>query len=134
LTEKVESHKARRMCVQLFDAAGKLQWSSGPTPDVDWASRLFEPGGGVIVAGEYRLLQRPLRHPAVTLRVGVTTERADSDLAGFTEAMLVVGALILLVAPIGGYLLAGRATRPLAQIVDTTARLHAANLAERLVV
>lgn len=132
LTEKVESHKARRMCVQVFDVAGKLQWSSTPKPETAWAERLFEDGGRVIAADDYRLLETPLHHPAVTLRVGVTTERADNDLARFTEAMLVVGALLLLVAPVGGYWLAGRATRPLKRIIDTTARLHPADLAERL--
>ncbi len=34
--------------------------------------------------------------------------------------------------PLGGYLLAGRATRPIAQIIDTTERLHPSCLQERL--
>src|SRR5436853_1175994 len=33
LNEKVEWHQPRRMYVQVFDAAGKLQWSSMQTPD-----------------------------------------------------------------------------------------------------
>ncbi|HEY5314298.1 MAG TPA: ATP-binding protein, partial [Pirellulales bacterium] len=52
--------------------------------------------------------------------------------AKLTNTMLIAGAVVLLVSPLGGYWLAGRATRPLARIIDTTARLHPSNLEERL--
>ena len=40
--------------------------------------------------------------------------------------------MILFVAPVGGYWLAGRATRPLARIITTAARLRPSHMEERL--
>ncbi len=40
--------------------------------------------------------------------------------------------VLLLIAPVGGYLLARRATRPIAHIISTTGRLDASHLDERL--
>jgi two-component system heavy metal sensor histidine kinase CusS len=55
--------------------------------------------------------------------------------AGGHEALhqlLGIGLVLLLIAPLGGYLLAGRATRPVAQIIRVTNRLRPAQLEERL--
>jgi heavy metal sensor kinase len=132
LNNKSRDHPHRRMFVQLFTPAGALLWSSDQTPEEEWAGRLLEPHDQTIVLDHHRLLQQRLDGPGVVVRVGVTSQRAARDLAQFTENMLVVSAVVVLIAPLAGYLLAGRATQPLSRIIDTAARLHPARLDERL--
>jgi signal transduction histidine kinase len=134
LDHKALDHPRRRMFVQVFGPSGELLWSSDRTPQEEWAGRLAGPMGRPVVVGEYRLLERRLAEDGRTVRVGVSGRRAADELAQFTQAMLVVGGVVLLVIPGAGYLLAGRATRPLSKIIDTAGRLHPAQLDERLAV
>jgi signal transduction histidine kinase len=64
--------------------------------------------------------------------VGASLAIIDSDVAKLSRLMLAAGVLILFVAPLSGYFLAGRATRPLARILSTTARLRPSHIEERL--
>jgi two-component system, OmpR family, heavy metal sensor histidine kinase CusS len=83
----------------------------------------------------FRLLQRHIAEagvPKMVVRVGATRDAVDDDVWRLTEMILVALAFILVAAPLIGYWLAGRATRPLAVILQTTARLHPDNLSERL--
>jgi len=70
--------------------------------------------------------------PHWTIRVGSSYAPLEADVAQLTNLMLLVGAIVLLISPLGGYWLAGRATRPLAHIIDTTAQLHPSSLEQRL--
>jgi heavy metal sensor kinase len=70
--------------------------------------------------------------PPMTLRVGCWRGRSQMALQRFTDILLGVGVVLLLIAPLGGFLLAGRATRPIARIIRVTNRLHPARLEERL--
>jgi heavy metal sensor kinase len=132
LDYKARDHPRRRLFVQVFGPSGELLWSSDRTPQEEWATRLAGPKDRPAVAGEYRLLERRRSEGGHVVRVGVSGRRAADELAQFTQAMLVVGGVVLLVIPGVGYLLAGRATRPLSKIIDTAARLHPAQLDERL--
>ncbi len=132
LNNKSRDHPQRRMFVQLFTPSGTLLWSSDQTPEEEWTGRLLGPSDQPVVLNDYRLLQRPLEGHTVVIRVGVSTQRAAHDLAELTTFMLFLGGVVLLITPVVGYLLAGRATHPLSKIIDTAARLHPAQLDERL--
>jgi heavy metal sensor kinase len=135
LNRMTEAHKQRGMFVQMFDGEGKAWWSSTDAPALDVPGLKVSRGTVPISRGKYRLLQRRLVHPPLpplTIRVGTVPEFAEAELARLTNIMLAAGVVVLLVAPLGGYLLAGRATRPLARIIDTTGRLHPSCLDERL--
>ena len=55
-----------------------------------------------------------------------------NDIGKLTRLMAGAGVVILFVAPLSGYFLAGRATRPLARIIATAARLGPRHMEERL--
>ncbi len=129
---KATDHSRRKLFIQLFSRSGELLWSSVRTPDEEWTARIVGTAGEFIVLGKHRVLHRPLRDASHIVRVGISTERSDNNLWLFTRSMLAVGGVALLLIPVIGYVLAGRATRPLSQIIDTAARLHPAQLNERL--
>jgi len=133
LANKAQDHPRRRLFVQLFSPSGTLLWSSAQTPDEGWNARLFgAPAGKTLVLEGYRVVEQPCEDAHVIIRVGVSTQRPARDLAQFTRAMLIIGCVVLIVTPVVGYLLAGRATQPISEIIDTTARLQPAQLDERL--
>jgi heavy metal sensor kinase len=135
LGPKVISNSDRGWFARIFSTGGELLWSSDNSPE------LSVPMTRAVKAGaynreNYRLLQRPIpagkRSPPLIVRVGVRRDPVDEDIWRLTEMMLTAFALLLVAAPLSGYWLAGRATRPLATILQTTARLHPDNLSERL--
>ncbi len=135
LGAKVESNSDRGWFVRIFSADGELLWTSDNAPELSITpARAIKPGS--YDRENYHLLQQSFpagkRAPPLIVRVGVRRDRVDADIWRLTEWMLTAFALILVVAPLSGYWLAGRATRPLATILQTTARLHPDNLSERL--
>lgn len=135
LGPKVVSNSDRGWFVRIFSPSGDLLWTSENAPELSVpATRAVKPGA--YDRANYRLLQQSIpagiRAPPLIVRVGVRRDRVDEDIWRLTEWMLTAFALILVVAPLSGYWLAGRATRPLATILHTTARLHPDNLSERL--
>ena len=55
-----------------------------------------------------------------------------TDLNALDQTMMLRSMAILLLAPLGGYILALRATRPIARIIAAAARLQPSRLDERL--
>jgi heavy metal sensor kinase len=66
------------------------------------------------------------------LQVGLDRDEIDEPLAGLLGALTLAGPVVLLFAAAGGYLLAGRALRPVATITDLAARIGAGDLRSRL--
>lgn len=136
LGPKVKSNSDRGWYVRIFSSSGELLWTSANAPELNVPKgRTIKPGA--FDRAEYRLLQRSI--PAggkqtlpLIVRVGVRRDRVDEDVLRLTEWMLWAFVIILVAAPWSGYWLAGRAIRPLATILNTTARLHPDNLSERL--
>lgn len=135
LRPKVISHHDRDWYVRLYSTRGELLWSSDGAPD------LHVPKARAVRSGSYswkhyRLVQRSIaasnKAPTLIVRVGVQLYHIEDDVWRLTELMMTAFALILVVAPLSGYWLAGRAARPLATILQTTDRLHPDNLSERL--
>lgn len=143
LDNRVDTHKLRGLYVELIEANNLspdgVRWCSRDVPGAPifpWSNRQRDLGPETV--NGYRVIQRVValehgRQQAVlTVRIGSKLAPVDEDVSKLTQMMLVMGGFALLLSPIGGYWLAGRATRPLAKIIDTTSRLHPANLAERL--
>ena len=128
-------HPRRRLFVQLIDERGGLAWSSEQSPASNVLPASVVVFGRPARVGEHRIVCRQVELPdgrSMTLRVGCWMGRAQEDLQRFTSILLAVGIVLLLAAPLGGYLLAYRATRPIARIIHVTNRLHPARLDERL--
>ena len=66
------------------------------------------------------------------LQVGLDRNEIDEPLAGLLAALTLAGPVVLLFAAAGGYLLAGRALRPVATITNLAARIGAGDLGSRL--
>jgi signal transduction histidine kinase len=134
LERKARTHQRRVWFARLLDAGGRLQWCTESSPDVvPPPLAAVEPGP--LDVGEYRLTQRKVQRPEaadVVVRVGCSRRTVEEDISRVSGMLLVAGLVILLVAPLGGFFLAGRATRPLRVILATTARLRPDRLVERL--
>lgn len=134
LERRVLGHAHRGWFVELYDARHKLLWASSnvpvlPTPHF--------PGRGrkLIDIHDYRLIEARLPASdgtAIFVRSGAGRGPLQEDIDLLNRIMLLAGVLIVLLAPLGGFILAGRATRPIAWIIATTARLHPNRLDERL--
>jgi heavy metal sensor kinase len=129
------SHPRRHLFVQLIDEHGRLVWSSEQSPPTETLPVRGVASGKPATVGEMRIICRQVTAPdgqKLMLRVGCGLGRAQADTKRFTEMLLAIGLVLLLIPPLGGYLLAGRATRSIAQIIHVTNRIHPARLDERL--
>ncbi|MGQ0633866.1 MAG: sensor histidine kinase [Planctomycetaceae bacterium] len=132
---RARTHTHRGLHIRIFDDRNNVVWTSVNAPEPPFPARYFESGRKPTTAGLYRLVHEKTSAPGVppvTIRVGASVEPLEQDVVQITRLMLAVGAISLFVSPLGGYWLAGRATRPIAQIIDTTKRLHPTRMVERL--
>lgn len=138
LQRKSIVHEQEGWFVQLRDAPAHTVWKSPSTPPelLDRPFDLDQRGRGT-TSGRYRLVELSLEQPGkptFLVRVGTATQFIEEDVAQVTRIAAPVGLLLLLLAPLGGYVLAGRATQPLQEIISTTARLRPDRLTDRLVI
>jgi signal transduction histidine kinase len=136
MERKIIGHKDRDLFVQFLDPTGKTLFASRNAPaHLDQLRRAGNSTPAVLSIDEYRLAERRLFKsgmPEFTLRVGSSLVPLNDDVAKLTDLMIVAVLVVLAVAPLGGYWLAGRATHPLARIIATTARLRPSHMEERL--
>jgi heavy metal sensor kinase len=129
------SHPRRRLFIQLVDDHGRLTWASEQSPPEIVLAQSDRVLARPATVGEHRIVCQHLTSrdgKSTTLCVGCGLGRAQADMKRITNIVLTVGLTLLLIAPLGGYLLAGRATRPIARIIRVTNRLRPAQLDERL--
>jgi heavy metal sensor kinase len=75
---------------------------------------------------------KTLDNQSVTVRVGALLDFLARDMRRIDSIALMVVIAMLVLAPLGGYWLAGRATHPLGEMIHTMARLRPDQLRERL--
>jgi heavy metal sensor kinase len=128
---KAQSHKEEVWFAQVLTPEGvvRLETSSIPEglPPLDRRGRLS--------VGSSRMVQQRFERPGLpplVVRVGASLKNVKEVLARMGKLLLFTGGVLLLVAPLIGYWLAGRATRPLASMLRTAERLHPDRLSERL--
>ena len=113
--------------------AAKLSWQSvNVPPELE-----FGPDEATVpvTAQGYRLLDRIGKlsdNSPVRIRVGASMGLIDRDLTLIDRIIGIAFGLGLVIAPLGGYWLAGRVTRPLATMINTADRLRPEELSERL--
>ncbi|MFO1019226.1 MAG: HAMP domain-containing sensor histidine kinase [Planctomycetales bacterium] len=132
---KARTHQHREFFVRLFDEHNAPLWSNNqapshvsPPPDKPEAGRISQ-------VDNYHLTHIALDKSGVPhwkVQVGASLSAVNLELQQLRRMLLLVGGLSLVIAPLGGYWLSHRATQPLRQIMDTTARLHPSDLNERL--
>ena len=135
MDRKARGHEDRGLFVQLLDLDGRLMSSKGKVPALDDVQRPSDDKPSLVTLGDFRVVQMALSKPGLptyTVRLGASLATVDADVATVTRLMMVAGIVIFFVAPALGYWLAGRATRPLARIITTAARLRPSHMEERL--
>jgi heavy metal sensor kinase len=132
--------------VQVFDEHGKLLVQSENAPlnlrpvNLPVADKKLRDATGIRFPKadedvDVRLMEFEVRDQPtqpLIVRLGSTRASMDDDIGLLNWIMILATASILVLAPLSGYFLAGRATRPLNWIVSTTARLEPKKLDERL--
>jgi len=133
MSRKALAHTDRGLFLELLDSQGKRLYSTRGTPplvDLDAAVSLAPQS-----IKDHRVIQQQLNArglPGFVLRVGSPLALVEEDVARLTPVIILAIVIVLCVAPLGGYWLAGRATRPLARIITAAARLRPSRMEERL--
>lgn len=131
---KAQGHAAHGWFVQLLTPEGEPIWATENAPALDLPARATE-RVTFRSAASYRVAQRRLDSPGGRpriVRVGTSLRPVDEDIEQLTDVLLTAGAAALVVIPLLAYWLAGRATRPLAEIIATASRLEPSNMHDRL--
>ncbi|MBS0209399.1 MAG: HAMP domain-containing protein [Planctomycetes bacterium] len=136
LNRKAQTHEHSDMFIRLVDRTDAVvfQTSTMPSAISGRPPLALQPDRPQTISN-YRLIRHDTKKadvPRHSIQVGVSTTYVARDVAEIERILATIGVAVLLITPIGGYWLAGRATRPLARIIDITARLHPTNLDERL--
>jgi len=132
LERKAESHAPRRWFGQVRDLDGNILASSREVPSLPL---IGSAAPSPRTNGSFRITERqysPREGQAFQIVVGATTEEIEEDVARFTQLVLIASVFLLILAPLGGFWLAGRVIRPLADMIARTSKLRPSNINERL--
>ncbi|WP_254508591.1 sensor histidine kinase [Anatilimnocola floriformis] len=134
LDRKARGHAYHQWFVLFIDRKGDAVWSSTGAPVLP---RVITPGRETetLTTSGYRLAYRELagaRERAPIVCVGSSVKFIQRDMASIDRMVILVAAVIIVGSPLCGYILAGRATAPLANMMATTARLRPSEMDERL--
>jgi signal transduction histidine kinase len=133
LDRKAEGHELLRWFVQFYDDQDQPGWSSRSAPKLR-PPTAEEKQRKSFTVNEYRLSYGPLAPPlkeGAYVVVGCQ-DYVSRDMATIDRLVFFTGLIVLLVSPLVGHLLTGRVIRPLAQMIQTTSRLHPGEVSERL--
>jgi two-component system, OmpR family, heavy metal sensor histidine kinase CusS len=136
LDRKESVHEHNGWFVELLDPEEKRLWASYLTPKLPSIEKSRRDMVPMSLNG-YRVLEnrqptsggRPLR-----IRVGAPMDFIDRDISSIDRIGMRAVVVLLIAAPLLGYWLAGRAIRPLSDIIQTTARLRPNRMEERLTI
>ena len=138
LARKADTHTHERLFLQWLDPSGRVLWSSSETPlhlqellQADEADAVRS----IREVGVFRVAQRHVDAPEIpryVVRVGASQEQINSHVWKRTQLMTITGLIVLVLAPLGGYWIAGSAIQPLTAIIETAGRLQPTRLDDRL--
>lgn len=140
IDQKAASHRERGWHIRWLDEDRRTIWVGPPenSPPSPLTEEIGAMEGAIIWASpQYRAVERRIDLPGIPryfLRVGTKTEFISNDVSRLTEVLAPIGFALMLLAPLGGFLLADRAIAPVQQIIATTERLRPSQLEERLVI
>lgn len=128
LDRKDAGHAQHKWFVVLFDAQRNSLYQSQHAPQtLKSPHSVFSTPQTV---QDWRVMDRKL--DMVTIRVGSSLQLIRTDIGRIDRLVALAAAVVLLIAPLCGYWLAGRATRPLNTMISTMANVHPSRLDERL--
>lgn len=132
LDRKALGHAQHQWFVQLSDSQYGIVYQSAQAPPVEELKRPHV--GHATTVGDWRFVDRVVStSTGIRVRVGSSLKMLHADVARLDRLVLLAAGIVLVLGPICGYWLAGRATRPLNQMILTMAQLRPSKLDERLV-
>ncbi len=135
LNRKAEGHKAHGLFVRLLGPKNEEIWMTAHPPGYELPEIDPSDEANLVTAGNYRLARQHVELKDGTIfriRIGTSLEFVENDVARLTRIIILIGGFILVLSPVGGFWLAGRATRPLADMHRTAEALRPDQLGERL--
>lgn len=133
LVRKSEGHLHHTWFVQFLGEDDREIWATSDRPES------FRAGGRPESAATsregYRLAAKTAVQPPgrpVVVRVGASLQFASAQLARVDRTAALAAAAVAIGSPLAGFLLAGRATRPIQHIVSTAKSIRPDRLDERL--
>ena len=136
LEGKVSAYYSRSWFLQLFDDRKRPIFTSKNAPDLGPPSFSGDANGPYNI-NEHRVFARKLRRASgevYYIRCGFRHTELQEDIDVLNRSILLASISILLAAPLGAYIIALRATRPISHIITTTEHLQPSNLNERLTI
>ncbi|MCB9927431.1 MAG: HAMP domain-containing protein, partial [Planctomycetaceae bacterium] len=131
MDRKSVGHAQHQWFVQLYDPQKGVLYRSLHAPPAD--SLTDREVRYATTVGGWRFVDRVVTEPKeIRIRVGSSLEMLYADVGRLDRLVLLAAGVVLLVAPICGYWLAGQATRPLNQMILTMSELRPSRLEERL--
>jgi signal transduction histidine kinase len=134
LDRKARGHAYHQWFVVFLNRDGDAVWSSTGAPNLPKLTSANKVTR-YSTFGDYRLALRELdgtRERAPVVCVGSSLKFIQREMAVVDRLAIIVAGVLLVASPVGGYILAGRATQPLASMMQTTARLRPTEMHERL--
>jgi signal transduction histidine kinase len=132
------SHKHRGLFVQLYDKNKKPVFSSLDLEGIPLPKNPVRISNTLLTSEGFRFLDKSLQGNVAKdfsgFRVGSRMDLVEEDVESLSWLMVASMGFVVLIAPIGGYILAVQATKPIADIINTTSRLRPQNLTERFII
>ncbi len=135
LERKAISHSHRGWWTRIYDLEGRILWNSVNAPLPPLPVSPTEHFDRILTYQHVRIINHRLAAagaPPWIVRVGVSFAPIEADLNRLTGQIAIIGSIASLLAPIGAFFLAGRATQPISTIIDTAQRMQPQSLDERL--
>ncbi len=130
LDRKAAGHAQHKWFVQLIDKQGHIVYESQHAPAAIQLNRPADATPKSYLG--WRFFDRI--GGGTQIRIGSSLELIRSDIQRIDRLVAISIGMVLLIAPLGGYWLAGQATRPLNQMISTMADLRPSQLDERLTI
>lgn len=133
LRRKSLSHDERNWFGQIIGSKGEVLFRTPSTPE-NFPSKALGKKGPISFE-RFRVVEystEKIGPGTVRILVGSSVDFINEDISLLGDMMLVAWLAIVVVAPLTGYWLAGRATRPLRQILISADKLQPRRLSERL--
>jgi signal transduction histidine kinase len=139
MRRKAASQEQRGWFMHLVTEDGTTLWKSDHCPEevASYPPARLNRDENIVQVGPYRYVRLRIAQPggpSYHVRVGTYTTGLDDRLSGLLRSLIVLGAILLFLGPLAAYWLAGRATRPVADILTVANRLSPTKMGDRLAV
>lgn len=137
MQRKAESQEDRGWFMHLLTVDGTTIWTSEHCPNEvsSYPPTNLDRVENVVQVGHFRYVRTRVDRaggPTLLVRVGTYTTGLDESLSALMRLLTLVGIVLSLIAPLVAHWLAGRATRPVATMLQTAERLSPTKLGDRL--